>query len=119
MARHEAVHQKPQHVFGAGKEELEDEKLPEPIYEDKENLKTEKAMAFGISAYIGGAGLTWPWSQVVEQPHLLPQPLYRPGRVSEVYCVGISGGITRNTSKNNFLLVISWSGWKLIKSIAR
>lgn len=56
MASHDAVHEKLQHVFGAAKEELEDEKLPEPIYEDRKSLKTEKAMALGMPAYIGGAG---------------------------------------------------------------
>lgn len=56
MASHDAVHRKLKYVFGDAKQSLEDEQLPEPIYNDSKSLKTEKAIALGVPAYIGGAG---------------------------------------------------------------
>ncbi|AUJ65589.1 hypothetical protein B9057_14375 (plasmid) [Aestuarium zhoushanense] len=56
MASHDAVNEKLRHVYGKAKEDLEDEQLPEPIFEDAKSLKTDKALALGVPAYIGGAG---------------------------------------------------------------
>ena len=59
LASHDAVKRKLGGHFAANTKIDEDESLPQPIYDDKHDVTSEKRLAVGVPVYIGGlaAGL--------------------------------------------------------------
>ena len=56
IASHDAVQKKLGHVYASIHDVEADQRLPQTIYEDKRDLRGEKALAVGLPVYIGGAG---------------------------------------------------------------
>ncbi|WP_138934321.1 hypothetical protein [Roseovarius arcticus] len=55
MASHDAVKRKLHHHFKTASDVSKDDDLPQPIYEDRQEIENDKRLAVGMPVYIGGA----------------------------------------------------------------